>query len=402
MQIDQSLIRACCCLLSFGGLWAQDPTASAEDCAAVEYPDTSRRLRSRPCCCGKPRPLSAVQPGGISAWALKGNAGTISGTTGSELAGTNFIGTTNAQNLEVRLNSSSATFFRFTQEGALEFINPSYSTFLGLEAGLNNTGQFNVAIGYATLNNTNVGNRNTAVGALALLANRGDYNTAVGTSSLGNNLSGVNNSAFGTKALELNTTGSNNTAIGCNALSTYNTGTGITCVGYGADVDAGGYQNASAFGNGAIVKASNSVVIGNSSVTSIGGYANWTVLSDGRFKNEVQENVPGLHFIKNLRPITYRLDLDKLERLTHPRWKGTCVSSASTQAEIVKTGLIAQEVESAALESGFDFDGVVKPQNEHDHYRLSYASLVVPLIKAIQEQQAMIEALQREVQSLKQ
>ena len=159
--------------------------------------------------------------------------------------------------------------------------------------------------------------------------------------------------------------------------------------------------NASAFGNGAIATASDQVIIGNSNVTSIGGFANWSNFSDGKYKIAVQENVPGLAFIKRLRPVTYQLDMDKLDVLRNSQKKYHFNSGESKQGQIVKTGLIAQEVEIAAIDEGYDFDGVVKPQNENDHYRLSYSSFVVPLIRAVQEQQAMIEAMQKEIESLK-
>jgi hypothetical protein len=42
---------------------------------------------------------------------------------------------------------------------------------------------------------------------------------------------------------------------------------------------------------------------------------------------------------------------------------------------------------------GYDFSGVDKPKNESDMYGLRYAEFVVPMVKAIQEQQAMIEEL---------
>ena len=111
--------------------------------------------------------------------------------------------------------------------------------------------------------------------------------------------------------------------------------------------------------------------------------------------------MPGLAFIKKLRPVTYQLDMDKMAALTRTSKKWRSKASESKQGQSVKTGLIAQEVELAALDIGYDFDGVVKPQNENDHYRLSYSSLVMPLIKAVQEQQAMIEALQKEIEILK-
>ncbi|MBK9734409.1 MAG: hypothetical protein IPO92_05330 [Saprospiraceae bacterium] len=42
-----------------------------------------------------------------------------------------------------------------------------------------------------------------------------------------------------------------------------------------------------------------------------------------------------------------------------------------------------------------------KPQNETDLYKLRYAEFVVPLVKAVQDQQKMIEELQKENAQLK-
>lgn len=386
-----------------------------------------------------------------AAWGLTGNAGTNSGNAGSSTAGVNFVGTTDAENLEVRLNSSTTTFFRFTQDGALEFINPNSNTFLGLSAGLGNMAEENVAIGSSSLSGNNSGGSNTAVGSSTMLLNQGGSqncafgqsallfnrsggnnvalgyfslranqnsdSTAVGANSLQSNFEGQQNTAVGSQTLIVNASGSSNTcmgyqsmrsdisgsqntAMGAQTLVTNITGSDITCIGYGADVSVDGLNNASAFGSGAIATASNQVIIGNSNVTLIGGFANWSNLSDGNYKKAVRENVSGLAFIKKLRPVTYQLDMDKLSVLMNVSKKDRFKGSLK-QNETVKTGLIAQEVELAALEVGYDFDGVIKPQNENDHYRLSYSSFVVPLIKAIQEQQIMIENLQEEIEKLK-
>ena len=69
-------------------------------------------------------------------------------------------------------------------------------------------------------------------------------------------------------------------------------------------------------------------------------------------------------------------------------------SKTSRYIEKIKfSGFLAQEVESAALESNFDFSGVRTPENNSTPYSLSYAEFVVPLVKAVQEQQDMIELL---------
>ena len=49
------------------------------------------------------------------------------------------------------------------------------------------------------------------------------------------------------------------------------------------------------------------------------------------------------------------------------------------------SGFIAQEVEAVAISVGYNFNGVVTPDNEEDLYGLQYSQFVVPLVKALQE-----------------
>ena len=77
-------------------------------------------------------------------------------------------------------------------------------------------------------------------------------------------------------------------------------------------------------------------------------------------------------------------------------------------SSIRRSGFIAQEVEKVAKEIGYDFDGIHKPENDHDNYALAYSQFVVPLVKAVQEQQVEIEKqeainkdLQQQVSELK-
>jgi hypothetical protein len=50
---------------------------------------------------------------------------------------------------------------------------------------------------------------------------------------------------------------------------------------------------------------------------------------------------------------------------------------------------------------GYDFSGVDKPKNENDTYGLRYGEFVVPMIKAMQEQQQQIEDLKKQIEELK-
>ena len=49
---------------------------------------------------------------------------------------------------------------------------------------------------------------------------------------------------------------------------------------------------------------------------------------------------------------------------------------------------------------GVDFSGVVRPQSDNDFYSIRYSEFVVPLIKAVQEQQTEIETLKSEKEVL--
>ena len=264
----------------------------------------------------------------------------------------------------------------------------------------NTTGDYNTANGYSALySNTVYGN--TANGYSALLSNTtGGSNTANGASALFFNTTGYANTANGNRALYSNTTGIENTAIGYWSLISNTTGNYNTVIGNDADVSLNNLSNATALGNGATASATNRVRIGNSSVSRIGGQVAWTNLSDGRIKENVQEAVPGLSFISQLRPVTYTLNTRKQDEITMQAMPDSIKerrmlsdSDYLESSSIVRTGFIAQEVEAAAKKVGFDFDGVSTPENETDLYGIRYAEFVVPLVKAMQEQQEMITEL---------
>ncbi len=285
----------------------------------------------------------------------------------------------------------------------------------------NASGIFNTATGTLALNANTIGNSNTASGYASLIFNTsGGGNVAYGSASLGNNTTGDNNTAIGTSALQLNITGNFNTAIGSAtlfantsgfgnttlgnlSLGTNTTGNYNTTIGFGSDVASGNLTNASAIGYAAIANASNKVRIGNTNITVIEGQVPFTTPSDGRFKFNIQENVKGLDFILKLRPVTYQFDVKKQDDFTRglikPDQLGTYITSAGNDeaTQMIRTGFIAQEVERAAKKSGYDFDGVKAPKSEKEYYSLSYSSFVVPLVKAVQEQQEIINTQQRKM-----
>ena len=281
--------------------------------------------------------------------------------------------------------------------------NASESTAVGSSALENNIGQMNTAVGSKALFNNTTGTHNTALGRVAAISNTtGVSNVAVGASASYYNTTGFGNTAVGDLALYLNNGGSYNTAVGDDALA-YTTGSYNT--GVGKDSGAtGNFTNTGSFGYNAKAAASNTIVIGNSAVTQIGGYVGWSNLSDGRYKTNVKQNVPGLEFIKRLKPVTYSWDASKLNEIDGAEKLATDAKlgeGREAKAKKVYTGFIAQDVEAAAKDCGYDFSGVVRPANESSRYQLTYSEFVVPLVKAVQEQQKEIEALRETVRALK-
>ncbi|HEY1870630.1 MAG TPA: tail fiber domain-containing protein, partial [Chitinophagaceae bacterium] len=238
-------------------------------------------------------------------------------------------------------------------------------------------------------------------------------NTANGESALGSNTSGSENTAGGINALYNNTTGSANTALGANAGLNVTNGSNNTFIGQFANCGSGGHlTNATAIGNEANVTSNNHIVIGNSSVTSIGGFVNWSNLSDGRVKKNVRQNVPGLAFINKLQPITYNLNLDaadKIIALSERKDKdgkiiqpsADEINARKAKEQIIYTGFIAQDVEKAAQDLKYDFSGIDKPDNANTLYGLRYSEFVVPLVKAVQELSGENDSLKSEIGNLK-
>ncbi|SFP67410.1 tail fiber domain-containing protein [Parafilimonas terrae] len=308
--------------------------------------------------------------------------------------------------------------------------NNNGSVSLGQDALSSNTGGSNTAIGYQALYANTTGGSNTATGLQALYSNStGVYNAAFGGQCMFDNTTGSQNLAIGIQALALNTTGSNNaatgivtlysnttgsqnTANGAFALYTNKSGNNNTALGIGADVTDTSLQNTTAIGAFALADASNKVRIGNTSVSSIGGQVGWTTFSDGRYKKNIKEDVKGLAFINALRPVTYTLDMrsinnyynknrQKINDTARIHLKQITADDETAGSKIIHTGLIAQEVETAAKKLNYDFDGVDKPQTDNGVYGLRYSEFVVPLIKAVQELSKSNNDKDAEIDSLK-
>jgi len=269
----------------------------------------------------------------------------------------------------------------------------------------NTTGYSNTAVGDIALQNNTEGIDNNAIGFFALNANStGNFNNALGAYSLGNNQTGSGNTAVGDDAMRLNTSGRVNTAVGLEALRGNTTGEDNTALGFSAFSTGSAYSNSTGLGYNAEPGASNTIRLGNDAVTTIGGNVDFTVTSDARFKTEVREDVPGMAFIESLRPVTYHLDWQAMDdwRAEHLTERDSSDYAEKRAIEAIKfTGFLAQEVEAAANDLNYDFSGVDAPDTDQQAYGLRYATFVVPLVKATQEQQTEIRSLKSEIRDQK-
>ncbi len=254
------------------------------------------------------------------------------------------------------------------------------NTAVGVNALLSNTtGNRNTAIGNNALHSNTTGSTHIAIGYQALYhTTSGPYNVAIGIMPLRSNTTGSHNTALGFNALSGNTIGNYNTAIGLYALNGNSTGFQNTAIGFDAGVTSGDLQNITAIGRGAKVDSSNKVRIGNTNVTWIGGQVGWTIASDGRFKNEIEDIDLGLDFINQLRPVSYKRISGDDNRIDY--------------------GFIAQEVE--AILNGKNTNIVLTDNTEEQMKSITYEALIAPLVKSIQEQQRQIDELRMRLDQL--
>jgi trimeric autotransporter adhesin len=416
------------------------------------------------------RNSSGVRNAGFGAFALHNNLANDNAALGAYALFSNSTATHNTAIGVYTLNKNTTGYYN-TAVGAQALYNnttASHNVAVGyLTLYQNTTGALNTAVGNFALSSNSTGGNNTATGYNSMFANaNGRLNAAFGDFSLYNNTSGSYNTALGSVTLYSNTTASYNTAVGYAALvssttASYNTATGYnalyssnasfntavgynalqnittqpnntaigynagnygvastsTSLGYSAGAGVAGLINWTSVGASSTPFQSNQVMLGSPYVTSIGGYVNYTNFSDMRYKKNQQDNVPGLDFIKQLRPLTYTLDItaidEKLGKRKLKEAEGQTVSAEENRAieeksRIIYTGFAAQEVEDAANKLNYKFSGVDKPESKDGFYGLRYGDFVVPLVKAVQELDAInkdkderISNLEKEVAELK-
>jgi hypothetical protein len=247
--------------------------------------------------------------------------------------------------------------------------------------------------------------------------------TALGVNAGDSITSGADNVTIGYNAGTAITTGGENVVIGANAGDSITSGTGNTIVGDGAGsalstanfstalgLEAfltGSYNNSLAVGFDAQVTGANYGRIGDTSVDVYAKSFNNT--SDARDKADIQDTNLGLSFIMQLQPRMYRWDFRESYRSPKPAadapkeewdaWReanklSNLTHDGTHKRSRLHQGLIAQEVKSVMDSMGVDFGGFRDSEvNGGDaQMGLEYIQFIAPLIKAVQELKAELDA----------
>lgn len=230
-------------------------------------------------------------------WTINGNTGTV--------AGTNYLGTTDAQDLVFKTNGSENG--RFTTAGNLNLASGSSiqingnnlinalgaaNVHIGKEAGSNSlgignvlvgeqsgqnitTGSYNMMLGYRAGRNMTSGSRNIMIGyGSGLLGTTGEDNTYLGQFAGALGTSATDNVFIGTRAGYANSTGERNVAIGKDAGRNLSTSYYNSFIGYRA-----GYANTTGASNSFVGYGSgigNTLGSNNTFVGRLAGQANTT------------------------------------------------------------------------------------------------------------------------------
>ena len=272
------------------------------------------------------------------------------------------------------------------------------------------TARRNVSIGQSSMWYNRTGGWNVAIGESAMNSNHGSYNTAIGFEAMASNWSnggtdGTNtmtrNVGVGYKAGHDITTGTDNVFIGYQAGDLLTTGDNNIIIGKDAAFSAVGVDSEIVIGSGATGEGTNTVTLGNSSITAIHAQVqSISALSDVRAKREIKDGKLGLDFINKLRTVSYKLKnpADYPREIKEERFKDEN-SDRPENNETIYDGLIAQEIEDTLEDLGIQWSGWTKNESTGKQ-GVQYGALTVPLIKAVQEQQEIIEVLNKRLEKI--
>ena len=296
-----------------------------------------------------------------------------------------------------------------------------YNVFVGQEAGdAVTTGGTNTAVGAFAMSAVSTQTALTAFGYGALQSATGAGNTALGYLAMGSAVTtGAENVAVGKNSGRIVDSGTKNAFVGALSAYSWTSGQRSAALGYRAGYShttgsdntyLGGYtdgtadaDNQIAIGYNATAGGANTIQMGNSSISTADIQVSWTVASDERVKDNITDAAIGLDFINALRPVTFTKvhPADYPTEIRDNRYKEGGADYDEEAEEPIKgefdtttihDGLIAQEVKATMDSLGVGFSGW--KEKADGRQGIQYEALVMPLIKAVQELSAKVEALE--------
>ncbi len=255
----------------------------------------------------------------------------------------------------------------------------------------------NTALGYAAGSAHTTGVDNTVIGAYAGDGiQTGTENTAVGRSALSATC-GDNNTAVGKDAGEV-ITGSNNTAIGMSAGKQITSGSNLQAFGYHAALTGSP--------GGAATTGSNAIYLGDENITAAYIQVDWTISSDERDKTDFADLDLGLDFVKALEPVTYYWDKRSKygDKTAEDYDLNEQTPDGTHKEDWMDIGFKAQSVQALEEAAGYKAEDkknlTVAMSDDGKQMGLQYNKFVPILVKAIQDQDAIIQSLTARIAAL--
>ena len=272
----------------------------------------------------------------------------------------------------------------------------------------------NTAVGFASLysmvsdEDPDIYTNNTALGyASGYFVGSGRFNTFLGHAAGygvddsgggagSGHTSGNHNTAVGHEAGNLiQGAAHSNTFVGGSAGNTTTTGVENVCLGYNTDIYDATATNQIVIGNNLTgTDLDNSVFIGNDTnhiQNDFNADATWSYSSDRRQKKDIEDIEIGLNFINDLKPVKYK---HKSPSEFPKEWTAYDADDTSPMGGSDKYyyGFIAQDVKEAIDKYNAD-DYSAWGVNSDGRQRVSKESIIVTLVKAVQELSAQVEEL---------
>ena len=157
---------------------------------------------------------------------------------------------------------------------------------------------------------------------------------------------------------------------------------------------------------GNMTNDANKIVLGDENIAEAHIQVDWTVASDQRDKTDFTALDLGLDFVKALAPVTYKWD--KRSKYGDKRADDYDLNAQSPDGthkeDWLDIGFKAQEVEALEQAAGYNKSNKTNLVSSHTgdgkQMGLQYSKFVPILVKAMQEQNALIEALTARIVTL--